>query len=359
MVTTMSTEPNLALLLDPIPGKNPCGESLRYTEIYDQVRETRREEDESLPQGVWKTEIKKADWDRVATLCQDALKTRSKDLQLVAWLTEAWLHLEGIGGLARGLELLLGLTKNFWEGIHPQITNGEYELRIVPYEWINTRLSEDSRCILISMPTDHTALPYRFLDYNEANRLEISAKRHPPQGVSSPSQEKQLSPAKVSLSIDQTPSAFYRYMDESCRLATKLMTELDEVLRLHLRGEAPSFYKLREKVAGIQRFARLILDERGEKQEVKKLNTEKTSEARTQKKHLSGSIQSREQAYSILGEVAAYLERVEPHSPTPYLIHRAITWGGMSLSEVVADTLHTGQDMSLLLDILNVKKESP
>ena len=359
MVTMMSSEPNLALLLDPIPGKNPCGESLRYTEVYDQVRETRREEDESLPQGVWKTEVKKADWDQVATLCQDALKTRSKDLQLVAWLTEAWLHLEGIRGLARGLELLLGLTRNFWEEIHPQMDKGGYELRIVPYEWINARLSEDSKCILISMPSDHTSLPYRLLDYNEANRLEILTKRQQSQGIAEPSQEKQLSPAKVSVSIDQTHTAFYRYMDESCRLATKLMTELEEVLRLHLNTEAPSFYKLREKVESIQRFARLVLDERGEKQEIMKLKTEKNPEVSLQKKHLSGSIQSREQAYSILGEVAAYLERVEPHSPTPYLIHRAITWGGMSLSEVVADTLHTGQDMSLLLDILNVKKENP
>lgn len=358
MVTTMPAEPNLAFLLDPIPGKDPCGESLRYTEIYDQVRETRREEDESLPQGVWKTEIKKADWDRVATLCQDALKTRSKDLQLVAWLTEAWLHLEGIAGLARGLELLLALTQNFWEEIHPQMNKGEYQLRLVPYEWINTRLSEDSKCVLISMPTDHAALPYRFLDYNEANRLEILAKRQPPQGVAIPPQEKQLTPAKVSLSIDQTPTAFYRYMDESCQLVIKLMTELDEVLRLHLSAEAPSFYKLREKVEGIQRFARHILDERGEKQVVKKLAAEKAPEVHSYKKQLSGSIQSREQAYSILAEVATYLERIEPHSPTPYLIHRAIIWGGMSLSEVVADTLHTGQDMSLLLDLLNVKKDS-
>jgi len=42
------------------------------------------------------------------------------------------------------------------------------------------------------------------------------------------------------------------------------------------------------------------------------------------------SIESREQAYRILGEVADYLERTEPHSPTPYLIRRAISWGEMN-----------------------------
>ncbi len=357
MSTLKSLEPPISSLLEPIPGKNACGESLRYTEVYDQIRETRREDDETLAQGVWKTEIKKADWDQVSSLCLDALKTRSKDLQVAAWLTEAWLHIEGVRGLVWGLELMLGLTRNFWVEIHPQVNKGGYELRMVPYEWINSRLSEESHCILISKPSDYTTPSYRFLDYSDANRLEISVKRNQSQGISAPSAERQPSLTKVSLSISQTPTAFYRYTEENCQLATKLMGELEEELRLHLKSEAPAFYKLREKIDGIQRFAHHILNERGEKHKGKKLSLEQTREANAPKKNLSSSIQSREQAYSILGEVAAYLERVEPHSPTPYLIHRAITWGGMTLPEVVEDTLHKGQDVSLLLDILNVKKE--
>ncbi|HUX79310.1 MAG TPA: hypothetical protein VMW10_06170, partial [Alphaproteobacteria bacterium] len=250
----------------------------------------------------------------------------------------------------------LRLTQNFWGNIHPQMNKGGYELRIVPYEWLNTRLSEDTQRILISMPTDHAALPYRFIDYNDANRLEASLKRNQSQGITTTSEEKQPSPAKVSLSIDQTPTVFYHYMDESCDFAIRMLQELEEELRVHLSTEAPTFYRLREKIDGIQRFARHVLDGRGEKQVIQKSNIEDTLKASPHKKHLAGSIQNREQAYAILGEVAAYLERAEPHSPTPYLIHRAITWGGMTLSEVVKDTLHNGQDMSLLLDILDVKK---
>ena len=359
MTPNVSVEPNLSLLLEPIPGKNPCGDPLRYTEVYDQIRDARREDDEKLPQGVWKTEIKKADWEQVDHLCQEALKNRSKDLQIAAWLTEAWLHLEGIGGLARGLDLILGLSKTFWTGIHPQMNEGGYELRIVPYEWINTRLSEDSPCAVISAPSDRTALPYRLLDFTEANRLELSAKRSPAQGASQPPETKQPSLAKISLSIDQTSTAFYRYMDENCMLALKLMLELEEELRLHLGGESPTFYRLREKVEALQRFATHVLDERGEKKGAKKAELDKSSPIvpQSHKKHLSGSIENREQAYIILGEVASYLERIEPHSPTPYLIHRAISWGDMSLSQVFADILTNGRDLSLLLDILNVKKE--
>lgn len=360
MPTNMSSEPNLSLLLEPVPGKKPCGEPLRYTEVYDHIRDARREDDEKLSQGIWKSEIKKANWEQVDRLCQEALKNRSKDLQIAAWLTEAWFHLEGIGGLARGLELTLRLTQIFWEEIHPQINEGEYELRILPYEWVNTRLSEDSQCVLISAPSDRTAIPYRLLDFSEANRLELSAKRNPSQGSPQPLETKQPSLAKISLSIDQTPTAFYRYMDECCTLALKLMVELEEELRLHLDGEAPTFYRLREKVEAAQRFALHVLDERGEKKGAQKIEPDPSPQVRpiSHKKSFSGSIENREQAYTILGEVAAYLENIEPHSPTPYLIHRAIAWGDMSLSQVLADTLSKGQDLSLFLDILNVKQNS-
>ncbi len=342
------------LLLKPIPGKKPCGEYLRYTEVYDHIRDARREDDEKLPKGVWKTEIKKADWDKVSHICQDTLKNQSKDVQIAVWLAEAWLHLEGIAGLTQGLELILGLTQNFWNDIHPQIKKGSYELRVVPYEWINTRLSEEVYRIAISSPSDRSAHSYQFLNYLEANRYEIASKRNqPPTMQSKENENDHPSLAKVSLSIDQTPTAFYRYMDESCMRTLTLMVQLEEELRSHLAAEAPAFYKLREKIDSIHRFTRQILNVRGEKQKAKKLTTETLP---AQKIALTGSIETREQAYIILEEVAAYLERIEPHSPTPYLIRRAINWGSMSLSQLVSDTFNNNQDMSLLLDILNIKR---
>ena len=350
-------EPNLSLLLAPIGGKNPSGEALRYTDVYDQIREARREDDDNLPQGVWKSEIKKADWDQVDRLCQDALKNRSKDIQIAAWLMEAWLHLEGTGGLSRGLDLILKLTQTYWDTLYPEMNREGYEHRISPYEWINTRLSEEAQWVLISMPSDRAALPYRLLDLNEANRREFSSKKNQTQGASQPQGGKTLSLANVSLSIDQTPTAFYHYMDESCVAVLQRIAELEEELRTHLKGEAPGFYRLREKVEVIQRFSRHVLSKRGEKKSGKKTMIESELAPLPLKKAVLGPIEDREQAYAILGEVATYLERIEPHSPSPYLIRRAMTWGGMSLSELVSDTINKGSDISLLLDILNIKKE--
>lgn len=349
-------ESSLALLLEPISQNEPCGESLRYSELYDQIREARREDNDKLPQGVWKTELKKADWDQVERLCQEALKNRSKDLQIAAWLMESWMYLEGISGLARGLELILGLSRTFWDTIHPQINDAGYELRLGPYEWMNLRLSEECQQILISMPSDRSVLPRRLLDFNEAQRLELLAQINPSQASHQSSESSQTSRNKISLSIERTPTAFYQYMNESCSLSLKFIADLEEELRFQLEGEAPTFYKLREKIEGIQRFSRHVLDKRGEKKREKKQSSTDVPYVPSSKKPSFHAIESREQAYGILGEVADYLERIEPHSPTPYLIRRAIIWGGMSLPQVFADTLTNGNDLSLLLDVLNVEK---
>jgi type VI secretion system protein ImpA len=347
----LSQDFNISLLLEPIPGKQGSGDSLRYTEAYDKIREARREDNEKLPQGVWKTELKKADWDEVDFLCQQALKTRSKDLQVAVWFMEARLHLEGIEGLTQGLELILGLSRIYWEEFYPQ----GFELRVGLYEWINSRLAEEIQFIPISLPSTGSSLSYQLIDLNEANRYEISLKKSSANEMEA-HDGKQLSLSKISLSMNQTNTSFYQHLEKNCNISLKLLADLEDELRPHLGGEVSSFSKLREKVESVQRLAQHVLETRGELHEEKGSPIDPEIQFIPPKNPLVGFIENREQAYEILGEVAAYLERIEPHSPTPYLINRAISWGKMNLSQVVSDVTREGGNLSLLLDILGVKE---
>src|SRR5215467_15835667 len=94
-------------LLKPIAGPNPGGVDLRYDPIYDKIKEARREDDDA-PQGEWTTTRKVAEWPLVIKLAKDALTTKSKDLQIAAWLTEALIRREGFAGLNSALDLLTG-----------------------------------------------------------------------------------------------------------------------------------------------------------------------------------------------------------------------------------------------------------
>jgi type VI secretion system protein ImpA len=75
---------------------------------------------------------------------------------------------------------------------------------------------------------------------------------------------------------------------------------------------------------------------------------------------LSGpvTISSREEAYSLLDQVATYLSTIEPHSPTPLLIRRAIAWGQMSLSEVLQELVQDKNDFLKVQNLLGIPKKN-
>ncbi len=129
-------------LLEPIAGENPSGVDVRYDSellLYDKIKEARRQDDE-LAQGEWQHERKVADFALVINLTQEGLATKTKDLQLAAWLTEALLHTEGFSGLRQGFALCHGLVARFWDGLYPPIEDGDAELRAAPLDWLGTSL---------------------------------------------------------------------------------------------------------------------------------------------------------------------------------------------------------------------------
>ena len=123
-------------LLTPIPGENPSGTYLYYAPIYDKIKEARRQDEDSGPSGVWTRERKMADWNQVIKLAGEALATQSKDLQLAAWLTEAYFKKEGFAAFRDSLVMLRQLVETFWDSIYPEIEDGDAEFRATPLSWI-------------------------------------------------------------------------------------------------------------------------------------------------------------------------------------------------------------------------------
>ncbi len=123
-------------LLTPIAGENPSGADLYYDKVFDQIKEARREDDESLPEGdMVLAQKKKADHRAVIKLAGDTLAKRSKDLRLAGWLLESQLKVEGFKVLAPGIDLLRSLQEAFWPTLYPPIEEGgDLELRMISVE---------------------------------------------------------------------------------------------------------------------------------------------------------------------------------------------------------------------------------
>src|SRR5215471_2609710 len=132
--------------LQPIAEDKPSGSDLRYDPVYDAIKEARRQDDD-LNQGAWQTERKVADWGQVITLATTALKKKTKDLQIAAWLVEALLKRESYAGFNVGLQLCHGLIDKFWDTLYPEIEEGDLELRAAPLEWITIKFEQPVRGI--------------------------------------------------------------------------------------------------------------------------------------------------------------------------------------------------------------------
>lgn len=69
-------------------------------------------------------------------------------------------------------------------------------------------------------------------------------------------------------------------------------------------------------------------------------------------------VQSREEAYQALEALAEYLGQIEPHSPTPYLIRRAVNWGRMPLPELMQEILREEGDLNRMTTLLGLNRDA-
>lgn len=148
----MKTPIDPEMILRPISEESPAGEDLRYSPVYEEIKEARRSED-PLAMGDWQRELKTADWSRVVALAADALSTKTKDLQIAAWLCEALVRDGGFGELSRGLAILAGLEERFWDSVYPLVEEDDLEYRIAPFEFLNDKLSAAIRSAPLNDPS--------------------------------------------------------------------------------------------------------------------------------------------------------------------------------------------------------------
>src|SRR5438093_1290548 len=158
---------DLDVLLQPLEGENPSGESLRYSGLYDEIAEARRADD-TLNRGEWQEELKVADYRKVIELATPALASESKDLKIGAWLSEALVKQFGFSGLRDSMKLLAGLQDNFWDTLHPEIDEGDMSGRANAIAWFDTQAT---MCV---MGAPFTGGPkYSYIDWEDSRTYDF------------------------------------------------------------------------------------------------------------------------------------------------------------------------------------------
>jgi type VI secretion system protein ImpA len=351
----------LDILLAAIPGDNPTGLSMRYDNVMNEIRTARYADDPSLPLGEWDRPLKKSDWSLVNTLCSTVLSKHSKDLQCAAWLTEAWIHLYQIDGLQAGVTLLSGLLEKYWNDIHPNIEEDNNDARVAPLFWLNETLPTTLHLHICLMHLPDQKPSKITLDDWENASFRDDSEENEDRAYSSSSGESQSLVSRADL-IRQAGTMplkpLMAAVDQIHSIAATWL-HMEQFIDGKLGNEAPSLSRVSDLLARIERVLTTLIAGRTE---VSIPPIECHEPAQVQRIELDkislGMIDSRETAYRLLETVASYLIKMEPHSPTPYLIARAISWGRMPLPELMNEILREDGDLNHLFTLLRLNKKT-
>ena len=340
-------------LLIPIEGPNPSGVSLRYDPVYDKIKEARREEDHPPP-GMTERDRKIADHALVIKLATDVLKTKSKDLQIAAWLAEAWLKQKGFGGLSDGLALCLALIDRFWDSLYPELEDGDAELRAAPIEFIGTTFALPLKLVPLVAKDG-----FSFVEYQESRALgyeEPAKSAEAKKARAAALKEGKVAPEVFDKAFEESPKAFYAKTEKDLDECLKLLTQLNETCNAKFGEAAPSFGRLESALQEVRPLVHGFLQKKREKEPdpVEEAPAEDGAEAGSEATgvpagggparigvliSLDGSSEPTERLEAVrkIAEAAAFLRRREPTSPAPYLMLRGLRWGELRLAVEAGD----------------------
>jgi type VI secretion system protein ImpA len=348
-------------ILAPIPGDNPGGVNLRYDPISEKIKEARREDDE-LPAGEWEKERKVADHKTVIKLAVEAITTKSKDLQIAAWLTESLLKTQGYTGFNDGLTLVYGMVTTFWEHCYPQVPPEEMppaegeedenernmredewreeresalELRAAPLSWLGVALDIPLRMAPI------TKSGLSFLKYKESRTVGYEADAS---GNDEKSERRNGLIAEGKLPAEDWDSAEKATANEllrderaALRASLETVKSLNEFSQEKFGEMAPSFSTLRQTLEELSHFVNGLLKLRGDVEGAEAgadgAVAGQEGGAAVATLSISGATPANiSEVGPRLEAIARYLRGHDPQNPAPYTMLRGYRWGELRAS---------------------------
>lgn len=355
-------------LLRPLPGDDPSGRSLQYDLVYDQIKEARRADDPAAPRDIWSKDLKAANWNEVRRLCEKALLKESKDLQVCAWLMEAWLHLEGLRGVRRGVELMLQMSESYWETVHPSVASG-VDFRCAPFVWVNEKLPAALGQVVIVSPEDDALAEATWDEWKRALWLDKVSARRPQDPEILADLQNSMTISEFKKRATKTPEEFFRDNVAVLEDAIESIRSLEAFLDDRLEGQSPSLVRFREALHEILTWTQVMVRDGSFRPAAQAVqgdadmsdpSTEESPAAAGPAPEAAalrsvGPINSRADAYRQLLTAAQYLKEVEPHSPTPYLVLKAVSWGDKSLDDLLREFVREGLNLEALFTFLGIE----
>lgn len=339
--------------LQPISADEPAGGAVPFTtrqEMEDARKEDNPEDyDENDPRRP--QEAKKADWPMIVRLAKEVLTNSSKDLMTAARLTEALLKLHRFAGLRDGLMLLSKMVDGCWDFLYPPLQEpDDMEIRAAAFNW----LDDPDRGARFPSTVQATPMifgekAYGWLDWRLASEKKPDAP----------------TPEEIEKAIQNTSAEQCRDTFEDIKACRDLVAQLSTTLNERMGQVAPSFTFLRPAIENSFTFMQQIVKRKGPAPEEESEAPAEGEEGAVATDGAGGTTAARprkttrEDLYRMLNDVAAQLQAIEPHSPIPYLIQRAVALGAMPFPDLMRALIRDENVLTEMNRELGIQAEVP
>jgi type VI secretion system protein ImpA len=331
-------------LIAPIPGEKPAGTPPSF-DLVRQLDEARREGDPFGPP-------RKQDWPAIVRLTTDALATSTKDMLVASRLTEGATQLKGFAGLRDSLTLLTRLLTDCWDRLHPFPEDGEgFDVRGGPLLWLNdvTRGSRFPYTITTIPLVDVRGDRFGHLDWRGPRRTELDTVLKSLTPQASEAVQKQIINANDDLAAAQAE------LQKLAKVVDERMPELginlisgSGTLGTALADVAESVTELMDRF-GLSKPAASGGDGQS--------NSEEAEAGTGGTVGIPKSVgATRTELYRQLDIIADALQKLEPHSPIPFLIKRAVKLGGLPFPQLMRAMIQESGALDQLDRLLGIQQ---
>ncbi|WP_409523514.1 type VI secretion system protein TssA [Nitrincola sp. MINF-07-Sa-05] len=343
---------DMRVLQQPISDEMPQGEDLRtgnWAEEYQLLKDLRNalrnEERQAL--SIEDIYAGYTGWRPLFERATRLLEVGSKDIEVVAWMIEASIRLEGFPGLAQSLELLHQLLVRYWPDLYPKDEDG-FESTLFPLTGLNGISSEGALIMPLRMaPLFPQGQSISLLDCIKA--FEVSETKDPqkkealkrkglPDYELLRSQTAQLGNDVHRVAVNTLQrclDSFVKidaYLYEQCGLESPPSSLIKGLLQealdraIHLSG-LTSVSDLSDAEVSAEPAMPIDSGSQSASFSGQPFNPDAYRPA------------SRDEAFVLIRKLIVFFKETEPHSPIAYNLERINRWGDLSLPELIGELI--------------------
>lgn len=369
---------DLEALLAPIPGDAPQGIDVRedysaqspYSRLRDArstARDAERQAEAPDPDGPPAADPAPL-WRALRDIGVKVLTETTKDLEIAAWLTEAYLRSHGLRGLAAGSMLMAGLAERYWDDVFPLPDDYGMETRVAPITGLNGQGGGGSlmaplyKLNLFTRPDGTPVALYQYQASSKASALDAERRQQRIDAGTIPFDDLEKELRAVGT------AAMGRLRGDATE-ALEAWEAMSAIVDAKAGADAPSTSQVRDLLREIVAIADRYAPQSATAAEVGDVTGQMDGAAPIAAGGggmAMGSLAlpttqavSREDVLRRLEEIAAYFRRTEPHSPLSYTLDEAVRRGRLTWPELMEEVIGDRDTRNGILTSLGIRPPPP